>query len=143
MKKSIFAAIAVILVVSLFIFMWFLYNANKYTPATYIETPGPNSTLTATSTISKDQDGNKVITKGAPSFTLEEIKGHTTVDSCYTVINGVVYDVTLWVNLHPGGKGAILSICGIDGTEKFLKKHGTGQKYANILSRYKIGTLEQ
>jgi len=66
---------------------------------------------------------------------------HKDASSCYTVISGKVYDLTLWVNMHPGGKGAILSLCGIDGTAKFMAKHQGAQKQMDILARFYIGTV--
>jgi cytochrome b involved in lipid metabolism len=76
-------------------------------------------------------------------FTTADVSTHTTAVSCYSVIQGSVYDLTMWVNAHPGGKGAILSLCGIDGTEKFMNQHHGGKKFMDILSRFKIGTLTQ
>ncbi len=74
-------------------------------------------------------------------YTFAEILTHNDQTSCYTTINGSVYDLTAWVMLHPGGKDKIISICGTDGTEKFMGKHKGGKKYLDILARYKIGTI--
>ncbi len=120
---------------------WYFYNANKYTPDTYMVTPGTDSSVTSTSTISKDQNGNKIVTKGATSFTTSDVSQHNDASGCYSIISGTVYDLTMWVNLHPGGKGTILSICGVDGTDKFMKQHRGGAKFMTILGRYQIGVL--
>lgn len=74
-------------------------------------------------------------------FTLTEIATHNTTTSCYTVISDSVYDLTLWVNLHPGGKSKILSICGIDGTEIFMQQHHAGKKFMSILSHFIVGKI--
>ena len=68
-----------------------------------------------------------------------DISSHNNATSCYVAINDSVYDLTAWVNLHPGGTSKILSICGTDGTEKFMNKHKGAQKYMDILPRFKIG----
>jgi cytochrome b involved in lipid metabolism len=62
---------------------------------------------------------------------------------CWTVINGNVYDLTTWINQHPGGPEHILSICGKDGTSAFEAQHGGQSQPASILASFKIGTLAQ
>ncbi len=74
-------------------------------------------------------------------FTLAEVATHRNATSCYTVISGSVYDLTLWVNLHPGGEKEILSICGIDGTEIFIEQHHAGKKFMSILSHFIVGKI--
>lgn len=143
MKKIILILLSVLAAGVVSALGWYFYNANKYTPETYMVTPESNQPITSTSTVSKDNSGNTVVTPGATTFTNAEISSHNSASSCYSIINGVVYDLTMWVNLHPGGKGAILSVCGIDGTEKFMKKHKGGAKFMDILKRYKIGVLAQ
>jgi cytochrome b involved in lipid metabolism len=39
------------------------------------------------------------------------------------VIDGVVYDITNYIDMHPGGKKKILRGVGIDATEVFYKSH--------------------
>jgi cytochrome b involved in lipid metabolism len=75
------------------------------------------------------------------AFTLTEVAGHGTKDSCYTTINSNVYNLTSWVDKHPGGAQRILNICGKDGTATFTKKHGNSENAKTILDGFKIGTL--
>jgi len=51
--------------------------------------------------------------------TLEELKEHTTKDSLWVLINHKVYDVTKFIDEHPGGDEVILSEAGKDATEAF------------------------
>ena len=74
-------------------------------------------------------------------YTLADIATHKNKASCYTVIQDKIYDVTMWFKYHPGGEGAILSICGLDGTDKFMKRHKGGAKFMNVLSHFQIGTF--
>lgn len=76
------------------------------------------------------------------SYTLEQVAEHGDQESCWTTIDGTVYDLTDWISKHPGGAGNILKICGIDGTETFRGQHGENQQQANVLEGYEIGTLE-
>ena len=74
-------------------------------------------------------------------YTLTQVATHNSANSCWSAVNGSVYDLTNWVNAHPGGKAAILMICGKDGSPLFNSQHGSSGKVANILAKYKIGTL--
>lgn len=76
-------------------------------------------------------------------FTLEQITAHKDASSCWTAINGSVYDLTSWILKHPGGSEAILWLCGKDGTEAFNKQHGGSNKIAKVLGGFKVGLLTQ
>ncbi|CAD6265558.1 unnamed protein product [Miscanthus lutarioriparius] len=53
------------------------------------------------------------------SFTKEEISKHNTRKDCWIIIKDKVYDVTPYVEEHPGGD-AILNNAGGDSTEGFF-----------------------
>jgi cytochrome b involved in lipid metabolism len=74
-------------------------------------------------------------------FTMTELSKHADRQSCYSVVNGDVYDLTNWIDAHPGGEKAILSICGKDGSSLFNKKHGGKEKQEAELLKMKIGVL--
>lgn len=103
-----------------------------------------NTTATTTTKIKTTTVNTKTgtTTPGAPSYTLAQIATHNDATSCYTAINGKVYDLTLWINMHPGGRDKILSICGIDGTARFMAQHNGAQKQMDILARFYIGTTK-
>jgi len=77
------------------------------------------------------------------TYTLADIATHNNSSSCWTAINGSVYDVTTWINQHPGGQQAILSLCGTDGSAAFNGQHGGQSRPASELATFKIGTLVQ
>ena len=52
------------------------------------------------------------------NFTLSEIAEHNTIDDCWSAIEGSVYDLTPFINGHPGGP-QILKACGVDGSQDF------------------------
>ncbi|QRV72957.1 cytochrome b5 [Ceratobasidium sp. AG-Ba] len=52
-------------------------------------------------------------------ITLEQLKEHTKKDSFYTLIHGKVYDVTKFLDEHPGGDEVITAEGGKDATEAF------------------------
>ncbi|MES2014693.1 MAG: cytochrome b5-like heme/steroid binding domain-containing protein [Patescibacteria group bacterium] len=86
-------------------------------------------------------DTTQTPTKGAGEYTLAEVAKHNSASSCYTAVNGSVYDLTRFIDQHPGGVQAIESLCGIDGTTAFLAQHGGQRRPENELASLKIGTL--
>lgn len=76
-------------------------------------------------------------------FTLTEVAQHNTKDSCYTIVRGNVYDLTPAISTHPGGLDKIMSICGIDGTNAFVNKHGGQPRQEAGLAKLQIGVLVQ
>ena len=56
-------------------------------------------------------------------FTLAEVAKHCSEKDCWIVIDSVVYDVTKFLNAHPGGKGILLDYAGKDATSAFFALH--------------------
>ena len=74
---------------------------------------------------------------------MAEVEKHNSKESCWSVIRGKVYDLTNWIDKHPGGLDKILNICGKDGTEIFEKVHGGKEKPENALKNFEIGVLKE
>jgi cytochrome b involved in lipid metabolism len=77
------------------------------------------------------------------SFTLAEVATHGNISSCWSAINGNIYDLTAWINQHPGGPEHILSMCGTDGSSAFNAQHAGQARPASELTNFYIGTLAQ
>jgi hypothetical protein len=77
----------------------------------------------------------------AGGYTMEKVKANASAASCWAVISGNVYDLTKWIGSHPGGSGAITSLCGTDGTSAFLGMHEGKAKPQSRLSGYLLGPL--
>lgn len=75
-------------------------------------------------------------------YTMTDVALHKDASDCWTAINGFVYDVTSWISRHPGGKKAIVGLCGIDGSSAFNGKHGEQKRPAEELATFKIGNLK-
>lgn len=74
-------------------------------------------------------------------ISLTEVAQHATADDCWSVVNGNVYDLTQWINEHPGGSGPIESMCGVDASTAFNNQHnGQGEPEADLAS-FQIGTV--
>lgn len=74
-------------------------------------------------------------------YTEAKVATHNDAESCWTIINGNVYDLTSFVSRHPGGERNILKICGTDGTEAFMNQHGGDARFENILVSLLLGPL--
>jgi cytochrome b involved in lipid metabolism len=77
------------------------------------------------------------------TYTLADVAQHNDASSCWSVINGTVYDLTSWIPQHPGGERAILQLCGTDGSAKFNNQHGGREPMISILAGFKIGAISQ
>jgi cytochrome b involved in lipid metabolism len=75
------------------------------------------------------------------TYTLTDVAKHSSRTDCWTIVNEVVYNITPYVNSHPGGSSSISKICGVNGTAIFNNIHGGSATQANILANYKIGVL--
>ena len=98
----------------------------------------PTPTLSATSASPTPTPAPKASASG---YTMAQVRKHANAASCWTVISGNVYDLTKWVNRHPGGRARILSLCGKDGTAAFRAEHGKEKQPNQVLAGYKLGPL--
>lgn len=74
-------------------------------------------------------------------ITLDECQKHTTEDNCWLVIHGKVYDVSEFLDEHPGGFDIVLSSTGRDATEDF-EEIGHSNAAKEMLEKYYIGEYE-
>lgn len=74
-------------------------------------------------------------------YTMANVKKNNSATSCWSVINGNVYNLTQWINSHPGGSTPIRGICGVDGSSSFNGKHGRQSNPNETLSGYLLGPL--
>ena len=77
----------------------------------------------------------------AAGYTMAQVKANKSAAKCWSVINGDVYDLTKWISAHPGGAGAILSLCGTDGTQDFIAMHRGQGRPISVLGNYLLGPL--
>lgn len=60
------------------------------------------------------------------AISADEVAKHNSRESCWVAIRGKVYDLTDFLNSHPGGVKAILTRAGTDATEEFELLHAEG-----------------
>ena len=75
------------------------------------------------------------------SISAARVAKHSTTASCWTIVGRGVYDLTAYVNRHPGGSSRIASMCGHNGTAAFRGQHAGDQRAAVDLAPYRIGRL--
>jgi cytochrome b involved in lipid metabolism len=61
----------------------------------------------------------------------EELAKHTKKDDCWIAISGAVYDVSQYIDKHPGGPANLLHHAGADGTRSF-KDIGARSKFCAL-----------
>ncbi|MEM5948106.1 cytochrome b5-like heme/steroid binding domain-containing protein [Spirochaetia bacterium 38H-sp] len=96
--------------------------------------------------IQADSKETATVEKPLSYYTMEEVKQHADAGECWLVIDDKVYDLTEFVNMHPGGK-AILQGCGKDATRLFEERPmGSGTPHSDrarkLLENYLIGYLK-
>ena len=73
------------------------------------------------------------------TFTREQVAEHNSASSAWIIIDSVVYDITKFAPMHPGGEAIILALAGKDATHAFYSFHR--QEVLFKYDRLKIGTL--
>lgn len=77
----------------------------------------------------------------AASLTLAQVQEHNTADDCWSIVAGNVYNLTDWINEHPGGASVIEGMCGVDATEAFNSEHGSQGRPERELENFLVGPL--
>jgi hypothetical protein len=106
-------------------------------------TPSVSATPTPTPTPTPVVTPTPTPTPTVAGFTMTQVRANNSARSCWTVIDGVVYDLTKWISNHPGGSGAILFLCGTDGTNAFSAQHQNQARPAIRLDTYRLGPLNK
>jgi len=114
------------------------------TPAPVVTpTPTPTPMPTPTPTPTPTRVVTPTPTPTVVGYTMAQVRANNTARSCWTAIDGVVYDLTRWISSHPGGSGAILFLCGTDGTNAFSAQHQNQARPAIRLDTYRLGPLNK
>ena len=78
--------------------------------------------------------------KALPQYTLAEVGKHCTRDDAWLIIDERVYDVTRFIDKHPGGVGPVVNMAGKDCTDVFANYHAA-RIYKQMLPAYLIGEM--
>lgn len=75
-----------------------------------------------------------------PTFSLAEVAKHNARDDLWIVVDERVYDITSFLDKHPGGIGPVLNMAGKDCTDVFANYHAA-RVYKTMLPSYLIGEV--
>ena len=93
-----------------------------------------------------DSSGNTIAAPKDNIYTLWDLSNHKAQNDCWIAINGNVYDVTKYLDQHPGGSDLILMMCGKDATQAYNTQGGRGRGHSSradtLLGQYLIGKLK-
>ncbi|KAL1847738.1 hypothetical protein Plec18170_008399 [Paecilomyces lecythidis] len=74
-------------------------------------------------------------------FSQKDIENHNTRGDLWIAVHGKVYDVTKYVQDHPGGQDLLIDVGGTDATAAF-EDVGHSEDASEILEQYLIGTFK-
>ncbi|KAK9281299.1 hypothetical protein L1049_004196 [Liquidambar formosana] len=74
-------------------------------------------------------------------FTLAEVSEHNSPQDCWLVIDGKVYNVTKFLEDHPGGDEVLLSATGKDATDDF-EDVGHSSSARAMMDEFYVGDID-
>lgn len=74
------------------------------------------------------------------TYTMKEIEEHTSIESLWLLIDNGVYDVSKFLDEHPGGPEPMIEYAGKDATDAF-EDIGHSADARALMTQYKIGEL--
>lgn len=77
-----------------------------------------------------------------PEYSLKQVAEHSTPRDCWLVIYDKIYDITHFLQEHPGGEFILLEFAGRDATLAFRGTRHGPESY-ELLKKYLIGILPQ
>jgi L-lactate dehydrogenase (cytochrome) len=75
-------------------------------------------------------------------WSLEEVQRHNSADSCWIIIENNVYDVTEFLDSHPGGRDIILKYAGKDATLVYQPIHPKDALKDNLPASKHLGPVD-
>ena len=79
---------------------------------------------------------------GLKEYTIEEVAKHNDYPSIWSIYKGNVYDITMYLDYHPGGIDVLKPCFGKDMTELFDKYHSY-VRIDGFIGKFKIGYIKK
>jgi cytochrome b involved in lipid metabolism len=74
-------------------------------------------------------------------ITVAQVATHNKATDCWIIIKSNIYDLTSYIQQHPGGAGVLTNLCGKDASSAFETQHSTEMAPASALASLKIGRI--
>ncbi|CAL9053239.1 unnamed protein product [Musa banksii] len=74
-------------------------------------------------------------------YRFDEVSKHNVAKDCWLIISGKVYDVTPFLDEHPGGDEVLLAVTGKDATNDF-EDIGHSNSARDMMAKYYIGQVD-
>ncbi|XP_076012159.1 cytochrome b5 type B [Genypterus blacodes] len=85
-------------------------------------------------------ENGETLEGGVKYYTLEEIRSHNVSKDTWLIIQDKVYDITSFLEEHPGGEEVLLEQAGSDATESF-EDVGHSTDAREMLEQFYLGEL--
>lgn len=96
----------------------------------------------STAAPSQSQSTSANTAQASTGYTLADVAQHSDPSDCWTAVNGNVYDVTAWIDQHPGGSKVIMGMCGRDASQSFDGQHQGQPRPEQELANFLLGPLQ-
>ncbi|KAF7596544.1 hypothetical protein BBP40_001418 [Aspergillus hancockii] len=88
-----------------------------------------------------DSKTENLVDAQLPEYTTAEVASHTDKDDIWIIIHGKVFDITKYLQDHPGGADILMETAGTDATEAF-EDVGHSEDSIEIMQEFLIGNVK-
>jgi fatty acid desaturase len=74
-------------------------------------------------------------------YSWQDVAKHNSSASVWVIVGSKVYDLTSWVDKHPGGREVLLLMAGRDATAAFESYHPFSDKPRRMIGKFEIGKV--
>mmetsp|Transcript_3131 Transcript_3131/g.4816 ORF Transcript_3131/g.4816 Transcript_3131/m.4816 type:complete len:480 (-) Transcript_3131:30-1469(-) len=103
--------------------------------------PPQSEAMDVTDNLRRRKGNEALVNTGEDKFSWRDVAEHNSEKSLYIIVDNKVYDLTNWVDKHPGGKEVLLLMAGRDATAAFKSYHPFTDKPRKILEKFEIGSV--
>lgn len=135
-KEIIFGLLGLVVVIGAVV--WF---AGQYKQST---TMGSTQAQQSVTPATPDKTTQTVAQPSTTVLSVAEVAKHSSPSDCWFIVSNKVYNVTSFINSHPGGAMRITSNCGKDATQAYQTQGGKGSHSSaatSMLQTLYIGNL--